>query len=267
MTGRARAVARKMRKQLREHIARPILQRPYRLLYRVALAGMNYGGAGNSASAGDRVALERVAANRVGRDVVVFDVGANVGSYLGQVLTTLGSDVRVFAFEPSPTAFAALERRYGSTPNVRLSRLGVGATRGNATLWGSATGSVLASVYPTGEAGEAGDDIEIVALDDFCRQHRVERIDLLKLDVEGAELDALRGARELLERGAIEMVQFEFGQPSLGARTYFADLFHLLAPRYEVYRVLPRGLERILAYHETLEVFMSTNYLAIARRS
>lgn len=63
------------------------------------------------------------------------------------------------------------------------------------------------------------------------------------------------------------MVQFEFGQPSLGARTFFSDLFHLLAPRYDVYRVLPRGLERIDGYHETLEVFMSTNYLAIARNA
>ncbi|MDX2089250.1 MAG: FkbM family methyltransferase [Kofleriaceae bacterium] len=266
MSSLGKVSMRKLRKRLREHIARPLLQRPYRLLYRVALAGMNYGGAGSSASSGDLVALQRIAANR-DRQSVVLDVGANVGTYLGQVLATLGTNTRVFALEPSRTAFEALERRFGGTPGVQLSRVGVGAVPGRATLWGSQAGSVLASIYPSGNESGGGEDIEVVTIDEFCAARQIEQIDLLKLDVEGAELDALRGARGLLERGAIGMVQFEFGQPSLGARTFFADLFHLLAPQYEIYRVLPRGLERIEAYHETLEVFMSTNYLAIVRGS
>ena len=75
-----------------------------------------------------------------------------------------------------------------------------------------------------------------------------------------------RHVEGMLRRGGIDVIQFEFGQPSLGARTYFADLFALLTPRYEIYRVLPAGLQLLPAYHETLEVFMSTNYLAVSRQ-
>jgi hypothetical protein len=111
----------------------------------------------------------------------------------------------------------------------------------------------------------AGEPIQLISLDDFCSDRAIDHIDLLKLDLEGGELDALRGARALLDNERIDLIQFEFGQPSLGARTYFVDLFDTLAKRYEIFRVLPNGLERLATYHETLEVFMSTNYLAVLR--
>jgi len=255
----------RLRKSVRRYLAHPRLQQPFRLLYRIALAGMNYGGAGSYLSAGDELALKRVAKRREsGRSPVIFDVGANVGSYTNQVLEICGEDVVVYAFEPSAAAFARLQNEVGARPQVHLVRAGIGAKRGTATLWSDAPGSVLASTYVNPvNANVAGEQIEIETLDEYCETHGITHIDLLKLDLEGGELDALRGAKRLLDAGAIELVQFEFGQPSLGARTYFVDLFEMLHPRYEIFRVLPKGLERLAGYHETLEVFMSTNYLAI----
>jgi FkbM family methyltransferase len=246
-----------LRKSVRRVIARPSLQQPFRMLYRFALAGMNYGGAGSYLSAGDELALGRVAQLR--RDAVIFDVGANIGSYTKQALEICGDGVVIHAFEPSASAFERLQKQFGNRPNVHLSRAGIGARAGRATLFSSEPGSVLASIHGSG----TGEEIEIVTLDAYCEMREIERIDLLKLDLEGGELDALRGAERLLAANQIELVQFEFGEPSLGARTYFRDIFKLLSPRFAIYRVLPAALERIDAYNETLEVFMSTNYLAI----
>jgi FkbM family methyltransferase len=218
---------------------------------------MNYGGAGSYLSAGDELALARIARQR--RDAVIFDVGANIGSYTKQALEICGDGVEIHAFEPSAAAFARLNGQFGGRPNVHLSRAGIGARAGHATLFSREPGSVLASTHGSGD----GEEIEIVTLDAYCEARKISRIDLLKLDLEGGELDALRGAERLLAASAIDLVQFEFGEPSLGARTYFADIFRLLSPHYAIYRVLPKALERIDTYNETLEVFMSTNYLAI----
>ncbi len=251
----------KLRKHIRRYIAHPALQRPFWLLYRFALMGMNYGGAGSGSSAGDKQALVRLA--RLSQAPVVLDVGANVGTYLRQVFDFVDG-ARVHAFEPSQAAYARLASAFGADPRVVLNRQGIGATNGHATLWSTIPGSVLGSMYAA-TPDMQGESIDIVSLDAYCIDREIDHIHLLKLDLEGGELDALRGAGRLIERDAIDVIQFEFGQPSLGARTYFADLFSLLAPRYEIYRVLPAGLERIPAYHETLEVFMSTNYLAVSR--
>lgn len=260
----------RLRKSVRRYIARPALQQTFRVLYRIALAGMNYGGAGSSLSAGDETALQRVRRMRAHMPgpPVIFDVGANVGSYVGQILRIVGADAKVYAFEPSREAFAKLQQGYGKLPNVQLMPVGIGATGSTATLWSAVPGSVLASTYVNPINGDVqGEPIQLVSLDEFCAEHAIEHIALLKLDVEGGELDALRGAARLLERDAIALIQFEFGQPSIGARTFFADLYGLLAPRFDIYRVLPSGVEHIAAYHETLEVFMSTNYLAVSRNT
>ena len=258
----------RLRKSLRRYLALPLLQRPFQLLYRISLVGMNYGGAGSSLSAGDELALERVARRcSVASPAVIFDVGANVGSYTKQALEICGDGAVVYAFEPGGAAFARLQKLFGTHPRVHLLNAGIGAAQGTATLWSDAPGSVLASTYAGPLGSQAtGEAIEIVTLDDVCEARGITHIDLLKLDLEGGELDALRGAVRLIEAGAIDLIQFEFGQPSLGARTYFVDIFQRLHPRYEIYRVLPHGLQRLSQYHETLEVFMSTNYLAISRR-
>ena len=79
-----RGTTRRLKKQVRRYLAQPLLQHPFRLLYRVALAGMNYGGAGSDVSAGDAQGLLLLRTRA--HPVVVFDVGANVGGYIEHVV-------------------------------------------------------------------------------------------------------------------------------------------------------------------------------------
>jgi hypothetical protein len=82
--------------------------------------------------------------------------------------------------------------------------------------------------------------------------------------VEGHELEAMQGAREMLKHKAIYRILFEFGGCNIDARVFFRDLYELMTSSgLKVSRVMPGGkLMPITEYHERLERFRVTNYLA-----
>jgi Methyltransferase FkbM domain len=79
----------------------------------------------------------------------------------------------------------------------------------------------------------------------------------MKLDIEGHELFALRGAKRALSRGRVRALALEFGISNLNSRTFFKDLWDLLRDDgYLVYRLTPGGtLLPVDHYTEELEVF------------
>ena len=65
--------------------------------------------------------------------------------------------------------------------------------------------------------------VALVTLDDFAR-HRQDKIDLLKIDVEGAELGVLQGAREMIAAHRIQVLQIEMTENNLLSRTFFRGI-------------------------------------------
>ena len=137
---------------------------------------------------------------------VILDVGANVGWYSLHLARLLRADGgRIYAMEPVPDTFRALAR------NVELNALQDTVVATNAGFGSEAkmisffvpafTGSVAASQRPL-FPGEANREIvcRLTMLDDFVEEQGIAHVDLIKADVEGAELDVLRGARRTLER-------------------------------------------------------------------
>jgi hypothetical protein len=61
------------------------------------------------------------------------------------------------------------------------------------------------------------------------------------------------------------MIQFEFGVATIDAKCFFKDFYHLLNPNYNLYRILKKGFFQIKNYNEVLEVFITTNYLAVSK--
>jgi FkbM family methyltransferase len=126
---------------------------------------------------------------------VALDVGANVGAYtllLGRWVQPGG---RVYAFEPASEAYGGL------TAHVRLNGLGDAVTCVRAAASASTGTATLAVDGLSGanrlDASAAGERVETVTLDDFCRREGI-RPAFIKIDVEGAELEVLRGARETI---------------------------------------------------------------------
>ena len=258
----------------------PRLQRLWSRLHTISIFGMNYGGAGLIESSGEiRVLSEVVRPACAGVDApVVFDVGANVGDYSLLVRRLIPGAV-VYAFEPARSTYRQLEEQIaaaGAGDRIRPFNLGFSDAERDVVLYSyTADGheaSVLASIdqrLPTQVIDVRTSDterIQVQTIDRFCEAEGVGRIDLLKLDVEGHELSILRGARRVLSEGLVSMIQFEFGPANIYSRTYFYDFWSILAGDYDIYRIIPGGMVRLSHYGEHLEIFLTTNYLAVRRR-
>jgi FkbM family methyltransferase len=229
----------------------------------VALAGMNVGN-DDQATNGELWLLERLATS-LPPSPVVFDVGANVGRYSEAVLERMPG-ARLYAFEPSATAFSKLQASFGQ--RVRTFRYALGAENGEQPLYADRPGSELGSLihrdlHRYGLAVGEQETVIVRRLDTLCAELDVERIDLLKIDAEGAELDVLRGAGDMLGT-RIGVIEFEFGGTAIDAHHALRDFFDVLEPAYRIHRLLPGALWP-LDYSERLEIFEYANYVALPK--
>lgn len=199
---------------------------------------------------------------------VVFDVGANVGGYTQQVLKAVaraGVTATVHAIEPSAICIEQLQRRFSGLPNVRIQRAAVGSQKGVKRLRAATPGSSLASLVDRyGIPDVAGEDVPVERLDSLLEQADVNRLDLLKLDVEGGEFEALRGLGSWLDPNRIELIQFEYGGATLDAQTSLRALSALLEARgYRLAKLFPRALE-FREYAPWMDHFSYANFVALS---
>jgi FkbM family methyltransferase len=202
------------------------------------------------------------------KSVVALDVGANVGRWTSAFLTAV-PNAEVYAFEPSATAFDSLQKALGEDQRVHLTRTALGAEVGMGTLFADNAGSGLASLTKRKLDHfdinfDYSEEVAITTLDEwFAAQPPMTGGAplILKMDVEGHELDVLRGAETTLQN--INVVQFEFGGCNIDTRTYFQDFYYYFkSAGFRIFRLGPKGLEHVARYTENDEAFTTTNYFA-----
>jgi FkbM family methyltransferase len=205
----------------------------------------------------------------------VFDVGANQGQFLGIAQLHLQNlKVEIHAFEPSQYTYQILCKSAKSYKNVNLNNTALGMQIGQTELYYDKGGSGLASLSKRkldhfGIDFNCSETITINTLDNYCSSHNIQKIDLLKIDVEGYELHVLQGASEMLKNRQIKMISFEFGSCNIDSRIFFQELYYFLE-RHEmnsIFRITPSGyLRPILEYREVYEQFLTTNFIALPKK-
>lgn len=154
--------------------------------------------------------------------MTVFDVGANVGELTMLFSRFVGRDGRVHAFEPSREGFERLSAvsRAASLRNVTANQCALAEREGAVRLhvyggeylsWTTLAERPLED-YGIAVRPESVEEVPTTTVELYCERHNIELIDLLKVDVEGAELQVMRGAERLLREGRIRCLTFEFGQ-------------------------------------------------------
>jgi FkbM family methyltransferase len=166
---------------------------------------------------------------------VVVDAGANIGIYSEFFSRCVGPTGVVHSFEPSPDNFKRLAAATHRFPNVRLSQAAVGERSGNSALYLSDKLNVDHRAYMADGDSRRTMPIEMVALDDYFKPG--ERVDVIKMDIQGYELHALRGANRVLEDNPDIKLLVEFwpyGLKQAGAR--WVDLIAALEQKGMVIR-------------------------------
>jgi FkbM family methyltransferase len=140
------------------------------------------------------------------RDPVIFDIGAHEGETVRRY-KDLFKNSSVYCFEPFPDNVRILRSRYSSDPAVHVFDRAVSDRCGMKTFYvneNDATNSLLPReksgrrYFSKTAAAKSQLDVETITIDEVMKQHGIERLDILKLDIQGGELMALQGAEKAL---------------------------------------------------------------------
>lgn len=197
-----------------------------------------------------RTSPTRIVASVLWRGDVYLDIGASEGQMVSLASIAVGPLGHVYAFEPRESAFRHLQllrAAYGLT-NVELFQFLVGDHNGQSLLFESSDNPSSSSLSHEW-AGGVSRAYPMTTLDMWAQQHSVQRVDLVKIDVEGAEIQVLRGGLQFL-RQTQPLVIMEIRDREVRRRSFgydVSDLIGLLCSigYAEFYSLRAGGLARI----------------------
>jgi FkbM family methyltransferase len=179
--------------------------------------------------------------------MVVLDIGAHQGLYTLLASREVVPDGQVISFEPSPRELQRLRWNLllNRCPNVRMEPLALGSDEGAADLFvclGLETGCNSLRPPAVSEATKPI-KVSITTLDNYCQKAGIDVVDFVKLDVEGAEMEVLRGARRLLSRKPRPVIMCELADVRTEPWGYRSSMIYedLAAWGYHWFSIAPDG--------------------------
>jgi len=148
---------------------------------------------------------------------IVFDVGANIGCHALRLAHLVGPTGQVIAFEPMSRAYRKLQRNRDLNPQLRNLRLEHLAVSNSSAAGRPATFRTSWKVFGP-QKRVTTETVAVVSLDDYVSRHRISRVDLVKIDVDGFEYKVISGATHALVelRPSLVMELGEYTLASVG---------------------------------------------------
>jgi FkbM family methyltransferase len=228
-----------------------------------------------AASASDAFLAQREFVQRMGiAEPTIFDIGAHRGSTAARYLDLMPG-ASLYAFEALPSMCIELEASIGGRPTVHVINAAVADSVGSREFNVNAlaaTSSLLSRptrghrYYPSEDHLTDTIEVQTLTVDHFVSDHSIDHVDVLKLDIQGSELMALKGAERLLvEQGPLVYTETMFvphyeGQPLLHELwSYLAEFGYTLFQLYNL-RTADNGQ---LRYGDALFVTQDVRSLAL----
>lgn len=240
--------------------SRPIFQPVFENLLNLSLKAMNIGEGHNVITSGEKNSFKIL--NKISGDktATIFDVGAHTGEWSALLKANYNKKFEVYCFEPSIKSFNELRNNVVDN-RFHLEQLAFGDTFSIKYLVSEHVGDSTTRVIDNKNEVK-GEEIKVHTIDEYCSKNNITQIDLLKIDVEGYELNILKGAQEMLASGKIKLIQFEFGAES-EEKYSLKEFFNFLSGQYKIYRILRHGFYNLKEYRHYYEILTVTNFIAI----
>lgn len=150
---------------------------------------------------------KHVFSNYIKKGDTVIDCGANIGYYTNFFRAIVGKKGSVHAFEPVPSTFKCLTKntlKYSNCNNYSLNMVGLYKEKSTKNIYIPDSISGHASLNKHKDAWNAHKidkkEIKLITLDAFIEDNGINKVDFMKIDVEGSEIDALQGSKLTLQK-------------------------------------------------------------------
>ncbi|GGA34661.1 FkbM family methyltransferase [Okeania sp. KiyG1] len=209
---------------------------------------------------------------------VVFDVGAYIGQWTDEVLKCGGDRLEIHSFEPHPQTYQKLVGNLAqkiSLGQVFANNFALSNSEEIKILYDYQDTRFLNTLYRRNSEDEKlfhlgtpkQFPILLTTLDAYCQRWQIKRINFLKIDIEGSELDVLKGATKMLQSGKIDYLQFEYGSTFKDAGISLKTVFEFLQQyRYSLFKILPDKLDYKPEFLPADEDWQWCNFLAVNER-
>ena len=198
------------------------------------------------------------------------DVGSNIGLMSLSASQFVGQDGHVYSFEPLAETFAILTKNIemNKSSNISAYNIALGSSRKRAVIYRNLDiNRASASLIKPVQKNSKGLEVLVETLDEFATKNNITNIRMIKIDVEGQELEVLKGANNLLRspNAPIICIEYSNSHPTQGGQ--LLDLYnYLLVNNYKIYKLekgkeIPSRLIKIanvtdLPYHDNLFCFL-----------
>ncbi len=248
--------------------SKPALRQFNKKILSAALRARGYNNYRNDTESGERFFIRNVLAPSNPR--VCIDIGANVGSFTKELLTS--TQARVISFEPLPQAFRELQattREFGKRSIAE--NKGVGENCADLLIHYNPEKPDHASFSEASNNVPYVENtkellVEVVSLDAYLDLKPVDALDFIKIDTEGFEGEVLKGALGSIDRYAPRFIQVEFNWHHLFRNISLNNLSELL-PEYDAYQLLPNGWAKRDPVDPLSNIYEFANFVFVRKGS
>jgi FkbM family methyltransferase len=262
----------KLRDILINLVGRQFIYRLGRYLYMISRGDLS-----NNIDTNGEVLLQRCVISALNndnknlKDIVFFDVGANVGDWTIALLDQLkildNTDrVKIYAFEPVPCTANVLKKNLEKADLfVEILEIALSSTSGTSEIYISGQNAGTNSLYNTfSNISYDSLKISLSSVTDFFEFRKISHVHLLKSDTEGHDIEVIRGALPLLKKSKISVLQFEYNHRWVFSRNFLRDVFvEIQFYPYKVVKLQPDYFFVFDTWHEEMDKFFEGNYALI----